>query len=56
MHFDFGILEMHLKNTKLKRKSEMDLKMHFHGFRKWIANGFPFLEMGTAWIQIHEFN
>jgi len=21
MHFDFGVLEMHLKNDKLKRKS-----------------------------------
>jgi hypothetical protein len=33
MHFDFGILEMYLKNAKLTKKSWI-LQMHFHGFRK----------------------
>ena len=47
MHFDFGVLEMHLKNDKLKRKSWefWILKMHFHGFRKLIYNFWKCISM-----------
>ena len=61
--FRFWGLEMHLKNDKLKRKSWI-LKMHFHGFRKWISmdfgngfsifeNGFPILEMDFQFLEMH---
>jgi hypothetical protein len=51
MHFDFGILEMHLKNAYPKKKI-----MYFENAFPWIlGNAFPrILEMDFKFLAIFE--